>query len=143
MGDKMAKGTRARYTQEFKEEAVRLISGGERVAVVAKTLGLSEQTLHNWVRATGAGTLKGQAKSEVSSEQMEISRLRSELARVKMERDIKKSDGVLRQGVAVKYAFIERHRDQWPVSIQCDVLDLSVSGFQQYLHRSAGRWASA
>ena len=86
----MAKGMRARYTQEFKEEAVRLVSSGERVAVVAKNLGLSEQTLHNWVRAAGAGTLKGQAKSEVSSEQMEIRRIRSELARVKMKRDILK-----------------------------------------------------
>jgi transposase len=90
MGDEMANGTRARYTQEFKEEAVHLVNGGERVAVVAKNLGLSEQTLHNRVRAAGAGTLKGQAKSEVSSEQMEISRLRAELARVKMERDILK-----------------------------------------------------
>ena len=35
----------------------------------------------------------------------------------------------------MKYAFIERHRYQWPVSIQCDVLKVSVSGFQQYLHR--------
>ena len=42
MGDEMANGTRARYTQEFKEEAVHLVNGGERVAVVAKNLGLSE-----------------------------------------------------------------------------------------------------
>ncbi|BAI76846.1 transposase (plasmid) [Azospirillum sp. B510] len=43
----MAKTTRARYTIEFKEEAVRLVTGGQRVAAVAKTLGLAEQTLHN------------------------------------------------------------------------------------------------
>ncbi len=30
------------------------VSGGKRVAVVAKNLGLSEQTLHNWVKAAGA-----------------------------------------------------------------------------------------
>jgi hypothetical protein len=35
----------------------------------------------------------------------------------------------------VKYAFIERHRRDWPVSTQCSVLDVSVRGFQQYLHR--------
>ncbi|HYD30591.1 MAG TPA: transposase, partial [Azospirillaceae bacterium] len=39
----MTKATRARYTLEFKEEAVRLVTGGQRIAVVAKTLGLSEQ----------------------------------------------------------------------------------------------------
>ena len=41
----MTKTTRARYTLEFKEEAVRLVKGGERQATVAKNLGLSEQTL--------------------------------------------------------------------------------------------------
>ncbi|PWC56805.1 transposase [Azospirillum sp. TSO22-1] len=86
----MAKATRARYTLEFKEEAVRLVTGGQRVATVAKTLGLAEQTLHNWVKAAESGGLKGAAAPKVSAEQMEISRLRTELARVKMERDILK-----------------------------------------------------
>ncbi len=36
----------------------------------------------------------------------------------------------------MKYAFIERHRRDWPVSIQCSVLDVSASGFQQYLRRA-------
>ena len=35
----MTKLTRARYTLEFKEEAVRLVTGGERVATVARNLG--------------------------------------------------------------------------------------------------------
>jgi len=46
----MTKSTRARYTLEFKEEAVRLVTGGERVTTVARNLGLSEQTLHNWIK---------------------------------------------------------------------------------------------
>ena len=86
----MTKSTRARYTLEFKEEAVRLVTSGERVATVAKNLGLSEQTLHNWVKAAGNGGLKSSAKPVVSAEQMEISRLRTELSRVRMERDILK-----------------------------------------------------
>ena len=86
----MTKSTRARYTLEFKEEAVRLVTGGERVATVARNLGLSEQTLHNWVKAAGNGGLKSSAAPAVSAEQMEISRLRTELSRVKMERDILK-----------------------------------------------------
>jgi transposase len=47
-----------------------------------------EQTLYNWVKAKREGRLTGANNSKVSSEQMEISRLRAELARVKMERDI-------------------------------------------------------
>jgi transposase len=52
-------------------------------------LGVVEQTLSNWVKAHRAGTLKGAtSKPLVSAEQMENSRLRAELARVTMERDI-------------------------------------------------------
>jgi transposase len=56
---------------------------------VAKTLGIAEQTLHNWIKAQAQGRLQEAGKA-VSTEQMEISRLRAELARVKMERDILK-----------------------------------------------------
>ena len=87
----MTKTTRARYTLEFKEEAVRLVAGGERVATVARNLGLSEQTLHNWIKAATNGGLKSSATLSVSAEQMEISRLRTELSRVKMERDVLKN----------------------------------------------------
>jgi len=85
----MAKGTRARYTLEFKKEAVRLVESGQSVAAVARSLGIVEQTLFNWVKAHRQGQLKGtETRKAVSPEQMEISRLRAELARVKMERDI-------------------------------------------------------
>ena len=54
---------RARYTLEFKLEAVRLADKGE---------------------------LQGAGDRPVSAEQMELARLRAQLARVKMERDILK-----------------------------------------------------
>ena len=81
---------RARYTLEFKLEAVRLVKGGQVVAVTAKVLGIPKQTLENWVRLDSKGTLKGAGDKPVSPEQMELARLRAELARVKMERDILK-----------------------------------------------------
>ena len=85
----MTKSTRARYTLEFKQEAVRLVESGQSIAAVARSLGVVEQTLFNWVKAKREGRLKGANSSQaVSAEQMEISRLRAELARVKMERDI-------------------------------------------------------
>jgi len=84
----MERAKRARYTLEFKQEAVRLVETGQTLAAAARSLGLVEQTLHNWVKADRQGRLKGAEKNAVSAEQMEISRLRSELARVKMERDI-------------------------------------------------------
>jgi transposase len=84
----MTKATRARYTLEFKQEAVRLVEGGQSQAAVARTLELVEQTLFNWVKASRQGRLQGADSKPVSAEQMEIARLRAELARVKMERDI-------------------------------------------------------
>jgi transposase len=84
----MEKAKRAKYTLEFKQEAVRLVESGQTLAAAARSLGLVDQTLHNWVQAERQGKLKGAEKKAVSAEQMEISRLRAELARVKMERDI-------------------------------------------------------
>ena len=84
----MTKTVRARYTLEFKQEAVRLVHGGQSIAAAARTLGVVEQTLFNWVKADRQGKLTGADSKVVSAEQMEISRLRAELARVKMERDI-------------------------------------------------------
>src|SRR5277367_3150682 len=46
-----------------------------------------------------------------------------------------KSDGILRQGPEVKYAFIQRHKRIWPIRVQCRVLRVSVSGYHQHLAR--------
>jgi transposase-like protein len=81
---------RARYTLEFKLEAVRLVKGGQEASVTARILGVPKQTLSNWVRLADKGELQGAGERPVSAEQMELARLRAELARVKMERDILK-----------------------------------------------------
>jgi transposase len=82
------KTSRARCTLEFKQEAVRLVDGGQSIAAAARSSCLVDQTLFNWVKAHRAGKLTGVDIKVVSTEQMEISGLRSELARVKMARDI-------------------------------------------------------
>jgi transposase-like protein len=90
MGKRSDTAHRARYTLEFKLEAVRLVKGGQDVGVTAKVLGMPKQTLGNWVRLSEKGELLGAGDKPVSAEQMELARLRAELARVKMERDILK-----------------------------------------------------
>ena len=37
----------------------------------------------------------------------------------------------------MKYAWIERHRRVWPISIQCEVLGVSPSGYHGHLRQSA------
>ena len=73
---------------EFKQEAVRVVTVGQSIAAAARSLGVVEQTLFNWVKADRPGKLKGADSKVVSAEQMEIGRLQAELARVKTERDI-------------------------------------------------------
>ena len=85
----MTKALRKQYTLEFKQEAVRLVESGQSIAAAARNLGVVDQTLFNWVKAHREGKLAGVGgKSKLSAEQMEISHLRAELARVTMERDI-------------------------------------------------------
>ena len=74
---------RAKYTLEFKMEAVRLVKCGQAVSVTAKVLGIPKASLDNWVKLSAKGQLKGAGDKPVSAEQME-------LARVTMERDILK-----------------------------------------------------
>ena len=84
----MTKISRARYTLDIKQEALKLVEGGQTIAAAARTLGVVDQTLFNWIKTHRQGKLTGADSKPVSAEQMEISRLRAELARVKMERDI-------------------------------------------------------
>jgi|GEM_PF-1175055 len=86
----MKDGVKARYTLEFKREAVRLVHVGEKVSAVARTLGVSGQSLDNWVKAEAAGRLRDVRGKAVTAEQMEIARLKAELSRVRMERDFQK-----------------------------------------------------
>ena len=86
----VVKRTRARYTLEFKMEAVRLVKNGQSSADVAKILGVPKGSLENWIRWDEQGQLTGGKSQVISEEQMELARLRAELARVKMERDILK-----------------------------------------------------
>ena len=64
-------------------------------SVVAATLGMPKASLTNWVRAVAKGQLavtsEGQAtRPTITPEQEEIDRLRAQVARLTMERDIAK-----------------------------------------------------
>lgn len=76
------------YTTEFKELAVKRVTDGASIAVVVKELGLSDQTLRNWVKAAAQGKLKGAGSKLLTPEAMELSRLRAEVARLKRENEI-------------------------------------------------------
>jgi transposase len=87
----MKKIPKVAYTLEFKLEALRRVRGGEPVRKVAREIGIPEQSIRNWVKAQATGKLGGvEGGKPITPEQMEISRLRAENARLKMEMEIVK-----------------------------------------------------
>ncbi len=68
MGGVTGKTNRARYTLEFKLEAIRLIGAGQSIAATAAILGLPDQTLHNWLKAHREGRLGGSGVKPVTPE---------------------------------------------------------------------------
>jgi transposase len=144
----MEKLTRRRYALEHKLEAVRLVASGQKAAA-AKALGIVEQAQANRVKAEKAGRLRGVQREQAGAERMENSRPRAEPARATMERDILrpanedlfagarsgKSGGALREGAAMKYAWIEKNKLRRPACAQCRVLGVSASGCRQHRAR--------
>jgi len=86
-------GPQGRYTKEFRQEAVKLVTEEELSwAEAARRLSLPTSTLANWVKAAKAGKLADVGKSyrPLTEVEMELARTKKELAEVKMERDILK-----------------------------------------------------
>jgi transposase len=79
------------YTTEFKELAVKRVKGGQSISTVIKELGLGDQTLRNWVKASAEGKRRGAGGKVVTPEEMELSRLRVENLRLKRENEILKN----------------------------------------------------
>jgi hypothetical protein len=61
---------------EFKELAVKRVSGGEAIAQVARELGLVDQTQRNWVKAAKKGRLNAPGGKAVTPEPLCILLLR-------------------------------------------------------------------
>ena len=79
-------GTKSRYSEDFKVEAVRLCSvDGRSQNQIAKSLGINQTALNRWVRESQA------APSPVAKEvSEELRALREENRRLKLEHEILK-----------------------------------------------------
>jgi transposase len=80
---------RGRYPKEFRKDAAALVIDQKRtVADVAKELGVVEQTLGNWVRQEKID--RGEREGLSTEEREELGRLKREVKRLTMERDLLK-----------------------------------------------------
>ena len=85
----MAKSKRRKHSEEFKREAVKLVTEqGYSVAEAARNLGVHVNLLRTWKQKFAAESAAEQDLTE--EERMELARLRAENKRLRMERDILK-----------------------------------------------------
>jgi transposase len=90
MADTRGRRLRRRFTDEFKEQAVRLVlDEGKSVAAVARELDLIPSALGTWVKQAQANRTKGRT-GLTTAEREELVRLRKALRIAEEERDILK-----------------------------------------------------
>jgi transposase-like protein len=81
--------TRRSFTDEFKRDAVAMvIDDGRSIVDVARSLGVGDGTLGNWVRQARVDA--GDKAGVTTEEKAELAELRKENARLRMERDLLK-----------------------------------------------------
>jgi transposase len=76
-----------KYDEEFKQQALAMVRNGQTSRSVAQALGISENLIHRWKRAS---------QTELPATEQEVDQLRRQLKQVEMERDIlKKALGIV------------------------------------------------
>jgi transposase len=81
--------TRRPYPEEFRREAVELVrTSGRPLKEIAKDLGVSDQSLHAWVKRAEVDA--GRASGLTSEEREELRKLRRENRLLREEREILK-----------------------------------------------------
>jgi transposase len=82
-------GRPSKYSPEFKRDAVALVrSTGRPINQVARELGLSHETLRNWVKRDRIDRGQGDPEELSSTEREELGRLRRRVADLEAEREI-------------------------------------------------------
>jgi transposase len=88
--------SRRRFDAEFKEGAVRIVrETGKPIAQVARELGINAGTLGNWVGMDRRSRESGDDGVVSESERAELTRLRRDVAELRMERDLLKRSTAL------------------------------------------------
>lgn len=87
----MTKRKRRKYSQEFKEESVKLVTEqGYQVSEAARNLGIHPNMLSRWKREILVDDESSSGTGNLNDVQAELQRLRKENKRLKMEREILK-----------------------------------------------------
>ena len=87
--EKPAKRPRRKFSDEFKRDAVEIVNSSDKsIAQVARELGIYDSTLGSWVKQDEIN--RGVRDGVTTSEREEVTELRRENARLRMERELLK-----------------------------------------------------
>jgi transposase InsO family protein len=147
----MEKLPRQVYTSELRQQAVQMIERDRlSVAEVSRKLSISQKTLANWVKRAKNGQLPtattepGGVRRAVTDAEAEVSRLRREVAELRMERDILKKSAAYFASESLRGApLIRRMRLDYPLAVLCRTLAVSRSGYHAWCVRQPSRRAQA
>ncbi|MET7478174.1 IS3 family transposase [Streptomyces sp. NPDC005648] len=152
------------YSPEFKADAVALYLSdpSHTFEGIGKDLGISRETLRNWVRAerarhgggstTSTSTEKNTVDSPPTAEELqaenealrrELAAVRKDMQKLATERDILRKATKFfrtRDDLVNRCQFIEDHHHAWGVKRLCQVLEVARSSFYKW---RAGREARA
>jgi transposase len=78
------------YPPEFRRDAVALVRTGKPVRAAARELGISSETLRNWVKQDRIDSGQGAPGELTTAERDELRRLRRENTELRLEREILK-----------------------------------------------------
>jgi transposase-like protein len=130
---------RRKFTPEFKDEAVKMVTESSRaVAEVAREIGVNEGTLGNWVNKYRVEHADEEPPLSIS-DRARLRELEGENRELKMKSEFqRRSGGLLRPGVSVssRFEFIDgREGELLRSPMMCEWADVSTSGYYEWRDR--------
>ncbi|MHA4811170.1 IS3 family transposase [Flavitalea flava] len=121
---------RKSYNKAFKQEAIRLAEKSG-VTQVASDLGLHPNMIYTWKRQLSGNADKA-FPGNGNAIDPELSQLKKENARLKMEVEILKKAAYLSKSLRERYSVIRQLEGQYPVLVLSQVLQCSTSAYYSW-----------
>ncbi|WP_122842032.1 IS3 family transposase [Burkholderia pseudomallei] len=129
---------RRAFSEEFKEEAIRLVvEQGYPFSKACGAVGIGETALRRWVAQwRAAHSLDVPSPAQLSADARRIKELEARVAELEREREVfKKIHGLLRQGARTLLEVIQAMEKAYPVALMCRLAGVARSSYYAWRSR--------